>query len=138
MQGDNIDTETRAQWYYKPSLVSLAIEEYCEAIEHAREAIKLKEDLGAAYILLGDSFIASRNNLGDDFQKRTAYWAATDQYRKAALKDSSVEGESRQKLSDSLVQYPDSEEVFSRDLKEGNVYLVGGCINENTTVQTRQ
>ena len=138
VQGDNIDTETRAQWYYKLALVSLAIEDHCEAIEYAREAVKLKEDFSTAYILLGDAFIASRNNLGDDFQKRTAYWAAADQYRKAALADPSVERETRQKLNDSLGQYPKSEDVFFHDLREGDTYLVEGCINENTTVQAGQ
>jgi hypothetical protein len=138
VQGDNIDTETRAKWYYELSLVSLAIEDHCGAIQYAREAVKLKEDFSAAYILLGDAFIASRNNLGDDFQKRTAYWAAADQYRKAAMADPSLESETRQKMNDSRGQYPNSEDVFFRDLKEGDTYLVEGCINESTTVQARQ
>ncbi len=135
VQGDNTDTDTRAQWYYELALVSLAIENHCKAIEYAREAIKLNEDFSAAYILLGDAFIASRNNLGDDFQKRTAYWAAADQYRKAMLADPSMEEETRQKLNYSLGQLPNSEDVFFRDLKKGDSYVVGGCINEKTTVQ---
>ncbi len=89
VQGENIDTETRAQWYYEFGLVSLANKDYCEAIEYAREAIKLKSDFGTAYILLGNAFIVSRDNLGDDFQQLTAYWAATDKYRKAASVDPS-------------------------------------------------
>ncbi len=138
VQGENTDTETRAQWYYELALVSLAIENYCEAIEFAREAIKLKEDFSTAFILLGDAFIASQNNLGDEFQQRTAYWAAADKYRKAALVNPSLEEETRQKLNNSFAQFPNSEDVFFRDLKEGDTYLVGRCINETTTVQARK
>ena len=135
VQGENLDSETRAQWLYELALVKVAIDDHCEAIRYAREAISLKEDFGKAYIVLGDAFIASRNNLGDDFQKRTAYWAASDQYRKAAKTDPALEPEAMQKLNYVLGQYPDSEDVFFRDLKKGETYLVKGCINESTTVK---
>jgi hypothetical protein len=136
VQGETIDAETKAQWYYELALVSLSSEKHCEAIGYAREAISLKEDFSAAYILLGDAFIASRDSLGDDFRQRTAFWAAADKYRKAVLADPSVEEQARQRLSDSLDQYPDPEDVFFQDLKDGETYMVGGCINEKTTVQT--
>jgi tetratricopeptide (TPR) repeat protein len=138
LQGENIAPETRSEWYYELALVSLALEENCEAIAYAREAIGLRNDFSAAIILLGDAFIASRSNLGDEFQQRTAYWAAADQYREAARVDPSVEEETRQKLDESSGRYPDSEETFFRDLKEGSPYQVGGCINVNTTVRTRK
>lgn len=135
VQGDNINPETKAKWYYELALVSLALEENCKSISYARQAVSLRENFSKAYILLGDAFIASRANLGDDFQKRTAYWAAADQYRKAVEADPSLEAETRQKLEDSLEQYPNSEDVFFRDLRQGDTYLVGGCINVNTTVR---
>jgi hypothetical protein len=138
LQGENIGEETRAEWYYELAVLSSADKEYCKAIEYAREAINLKSDYGKAYILLGDAFIASRSNLGDDFQQRTAFWAAADKYKKAALVDPSLEEETNQKLTDYLGQYPNSEDVFFRDLKDGDPYLVGGCINEQTTVRSRK
>ena len=137
VKGENIDTETRGQWYYELALVSLANKDYCESIGYAREAISLKSDFGKGYILLGDAFIESRNNLGDDFQQRTAYWAAADMYSKAASLDPSVAEEARQKLADNAGQYPSSEDVFFNDIKQGDPFRVGGCINENTTVRTR-
>ena len=136
IRGESTDAETKAQWYYELALVSLALEENCKAIGYAREAVGIKADFSKAFILLGDAFIASRANLGDDFQKRTAYWAAADQYRKAVQADPSLESETRLKLENSLEQYPDSEDVFFRDLRQGDTYMVGGCINENTTVRT--
>lgn len=136
IQGESTDSETKAKWYYELAIVKFALEENCKAIEYAREAVKLKDDFSKAYILLGDAFIASRTSLGDDFQKRTAYWAAADQYRKAVEADPSLKAETEQKLMNSLEQYPDSEAVFFRDLRQGDTYQVGGCINENTTVRT--
>jgi len=138
LQGENIDSETRAEWYYELAVLSNANKNYCEAIDYAREAIKLKSDYGKAYIMLGDAFIASRNKLGDDFQQRTAFWAAADQYEKASSVDPTLEEESRQKLSDYMVQYPNSEDVFFHDIKDGDSYQVGGCINEDTTVRSRK
>jgi len=137
VQGENTDAETRALWYYELAVVSNANKDYCEAIDYAREAIKLKSEYGKAYILLGDAFVAYRDSLGDDFQQRTAFWVAADMYKKAALVDPSLAEETRQKLSDFAGQYPNDEDVFFLDLKEGDPYLVGGCINENTTVQSR-
>jgi tetratricopeptide (TPR) repeat protein len=138
LQEENTDAETRSGWFYELALVSLALEENCEAIAYAREAISLRNDFSAAIILLGDAFIASRSNLGDEFQQRTAYWAAADQYQKAALVDPSVEEVTGQKLDETSGRYPDSEETFFHDLKEGSPYQVGGCINMNTTVRSRK
>jgi len=137
VKADNIDTETRAHWYYELALVSLANKDYCGSIEYAREASSLKSNFGAVYILLGDAFIGAGNRLGDDFQQRTAYWAAADMYSKAASVDQSVAEETRQRLADNVTQYPSGEEVFFRDIKDGDSFLVGGCINQNTIVRSR-
>lgn len=136
LQDEDTGTETRAEWYYELAVVSLAIKDYCAAIEAARDAIKLKSNSGKAHILLGDAFIASRADLGDDFRQRTAFWAAADQFQKARSVDSSVEAESKQKEGEIAGQYPGSEDVFFNDLKDGDRYLVGGCINEYTTVRS--
>jgi hypothetical protein len=138
VEGESIDKGTLALWYYELAVVSNATNKHCEAIEYARKAIKLKSEYGKAYILLGDAFIAYRDSLGDDFQQRTAFWAATDKYKLAAQVDPSLEEETRQRLSDFTSQFPNSEDVFFLDLKEGDPYLVGGCINENTTVRPRK
>ncbi len=137
VEGASVENGTRALWYYELAVVSNATNKHCEAIEYAREAIKLKSEYGKAYILLGDAFIAYRDSLGDDFQQRAAFWAATDKYKLAAQVDPTLAEETRQRLSDFTSQFPNSEDVFFLDLKEGDPYLVGGCINENTTVRPR-
>jgi len=136
VQGENINTETRAGWYYELAVVSIAIDHYCMAIEYAREANRLKFDYGKAYILLGDAYVASRENLGDDFQQRTAFWAAADMYQKATSVNPDLREEANQKLAECRGLYPNKEDIFVRDLKDGDTYLVGGCINGYTTIRS--
>lgn len=138
VEGENVDSDTRALWYYELAVVSNANRDFCEAIEYAREAIGLKNEYGKAYFLLGDAYIAYRDSLGDDFQQRTAFWAAADKFRKAASVDPSLAEDARELLDEIASQYPDNEDVFFLDLKEGDPYHVGGCINESTTVRSRK
>lgn len=135
LEAQDIDMSTRSEWNYDLARVQMELRDYCEAIEYAREAVKLNPDLGKAYILLGDAFINSRSNLGDDFQQRTAFWAAADMYSKAASADPLQELDAEEKLADIQKLFPSKEEVFFRDLKIGDPYPVGGCINETTTVK---
>lgn len=132
------DTEQTGRYYYELAQVTRAEGNACQAIEYAREAVKKDPALGDAYILLGDAFIDSRDNLGDDFEKRTAFWAAADKYIKAKNVDPSTARVADQRLNDYASQYPDSEECFFRGLDEGDAYRVKGCINEYTTVRLRK
>jgi hypothetical protein len=136
--GEDLDDETRAEWNYELAVVSIANKDYCEAIAYAKEAIVRKPDYGKAYLILGDAIIQSRTNLGDDFEQRTAFWVAADKYAKAKAVDPSVSAEANKKLSDYASQYPNHEEVFFRDVKDGDSYQVRGCINEYTTVRSRK
>jgi hypothetical protein len=138
VEGSGIDNETRAEWYYELALVARYNKDYCDAIHYAREAVGLKSNHGKAYLVMGDAMIDSRENLGDDFEQRTAFWAAADMYAKAKAVDPSVADEANQKLNDYAGQYPNHEEVFFRDMKDGDPYQVKGCINEYTTVRSRK
>jgi hypothetical protein len=136
--GENIEDETRADWFYELAVVSNANKDYCDAIAYAKEAIAYKNSHGKAYIALGDAIIASRSNLGDDFEQRTAFWVAADKFAKARSVDPSVSDEANKRINDYATQYPNNEEVFFRDLKDGDSYQVKGCINESTTVRSRK
>jgi len=136
--GEETDDETRAEWFYELSIVCVANKDYCDAIVYAENAIAYKSNYGKAYIVLGDAIIHSRDNLGDDFEKRAAFWVAADKYAKARSVDPSVSAEANKKLNDYSAQYPNHEEVFFRDLKDGDSYQVKGCINKYTTVRSRK
>jgi len=137
VQDESLENETRAEWFYELSVVSLANGDHCEAIDFAREAITNNKEYGKAYIALGDAIIASRKELGDDFHRQTAYWAAADMYQLASRLDPVLADESRQKQASCVAHYPIGEDVFFQDLQVGKKYMVGGCIQENTTVRSR-
>lgn len=138
VRGSDIDNDTKADWYYELALVTRYNKDYCEAIQHARQAVALNSSHGKAYLVMGDAIIDSRDNLGDDFEQRTAFWVAADMYAKAKAMDPSVAAEATKKLNDYSTQYPNHEEVFFRDMKDGDSYQVKGCINEYTTVRSRK
>lgn len=138
VQDDQLTIETRAEWFFELSIIKLASGDHCEAINFAREAIANKDDHGKAHMALGDAFIAARKQLGDDFNQRTAYWAATDMYRAAARVDPALAEESSEKLAICTAQYPDGEDIFFMDLKVGSSYKVGGCIQQSTTIRARE
>ena len=136
--GSDIDNDTKAEWYYELALVTRYNKDYCESIQHAREAVALNGNHGKAYIVMGDAIIDARTTLGDDFEERTAFWVAADKYAKAKAVDPEVAEEASKKINDYASQYPNHEEVFFRDLKDGDSYQVKGCINEYTTVRSRK
>ncbi|MDT8432518.1 MAG: tetratricopeptide repeat protein [Bacteroidales bacterium] len=132
------DNDTKAQYYYELAQVTRVLGNTCEAIEYAREAVKNDPGYGNAFILLGDLYIESRENLGDEFEQRTAFWAAADKYIQAKNVDASTASDANKRISDYASQYPDGEAIFFRTLQEGDSYLVKGCINEYTTVRPRK
>ncbi|MDF1575867.1 MAG: hypothetical protein P1P86_11825 [Bacteroidales bacterium] len=134
---DHLPNETRAEWFFELSIVSLANGEHCEAINFAREAIAYRNGYGKAYMALGDAFIACRKHLGDDFKQQSVYWAAADMYQEAARVDPALAEKSSEKLAMCTAQYPSTEDIFFQDLQAGSSFLVGGCIQENTTVRSR-
>lgn len=133
----DVDNETKATYYYELAQVTRVQGNTCQAIEYAREATKNDPNLGEAYILLGDLYIESRTNLGDEFEQRTAFWAATDKYIQAKNVDASLASDANKRIGDYSSQYPDGETIFFRTLEAGDSYLVKGCINEYTTVRPR-
>ncbi|PID93319.1 MAG: hypothetical protein CSA96_00200 [Bacteroidetes bacterium] len=136
--GSDVDNETKAEWYYELAIVESANKQFCDAIKAARQAISLKSDLGKAYLILGDACVGSRENLGDAFEKSTAFWVAIDKYKKAKSVDPSVADDANKKIRDYSNHFPNHEDVFFRDLKDGDSYQVKGCINEYTTVRSRK
>ncbi len=59
-------------------------------------------------------------------------------YSKAASLDPSVSEEAKKRLTDNAGQFPSSEDVFFHDIKQGDSFRVGGCIDENTIVRSRE
>ncbi len=133
-EGD-VDSKTKATYYYELALVTRVQEQICKAIEYSKEAVNLNPDYGDAYMLLGDLYIQSRTSMDDEFEQKTAFWAAVDKYIKAKNVDPALTSEANKKINDYTGMYPGREACFFRELEPGDSYLVKGCINEYTTVR---
>ncbi len=109
---------------------------YPAARTYVLKAIALNPHDGEAYIMIGDMYVASAKDCGDnDLTKRVAYWAAIDKYKKAKQVDPSVAEMADKRIADYSIYFPTQETIFFNNLKEGETYKVGCWINEETTVR---
>ncbi|HYW95865.1 MAG TPA: tetratricopeptide repeat protein [Bacteroidales bacterium] len=129
--------DKKANYYYELGAVTLNMNNPQEAANYAGKAIDLKPDWGEPYILLGKSYVSGNNSLGDEFERRTAYWIAVDMFRKAKAVDPTVAPQANQLISDYRQYFPTKEELFFRSISEGDSYTVGGWINRTTTARAK-
>lgn len=134
------DIETKAKLYVILAQINLDnMKNYSLARNYAYEAIKLNDNFGEPYILIGDAYIkSSENNGGSDFEKRTVYWAAVDKYQKAMMADPGVSEKANKLINRYSDHFPLKEETFFHGYVDGQEYTIGGWINEKTVVRTRQ
>lgn len=133
------DINTKAKYHNYLSIIYLSQKQYAAVRAEAYKAIALRPDWGKPYIMIGKAYAAGANNFGaDEFEHKTAYWAAVDQFAKAK----SVDPESASEANDLIVTYsqyfPGTEEIFFRNLKEGEAYKLGDWINVQTTVRAKK
>ncbi len=127
----------KANYYYELGAITLNMNKPQEAARYASQAIELRPDWGDPYILLGKSYVSGNNSLGDDFERRTAYWVAVDMFKKAKSVDPNVTAQANQLISDYSQYFPTKEELFFRSIAEGDAYTVGGWINKSTTARAK-
>ena len=109
-----------------------------DAARYAYEATTLRPGWGDPYILIGLSYIAGNSSLGDEFERRTAYWAAVDMFRKARAVDPSIDSKASGLIIDYEAYFPTKEDLFFRSIAEGDKYTVGGWINKTTSARPKK
>lgn len=152
----NMKNFTRAEEYFKnaieleqdPTRKSVFLVEYGNIVYNefknpqkartlALEALSLNPQMGHAYILIGNIYAGEKSCFGDEFQKKTVYWAAVDKFIKAKQVDPTLAGDC-ERLIDVYTQYfPAQNDIFFQDLQPNQQYTVGCWINETTTVRAR-
>jgi tetratricopeptide (TPR) repeat protein len=133
------DDEAKATYNVELAQVLLnKLNDKTGARKHARAAIALKDDMGQAYILIGNAYAGSANECGSSpFEKATVYWAAVDKYQKAKAVDASVTEKANELINQYKAYFPGKEDAFFQGLNDGDSYTVGCWINEVTVVRTR-
>ncbi|MFW5774111.1 MAG: hypothetical protein ACOCWD_05440, partial [Tangfeifania sp.] len=131
------DDERLSKYYYEYSLFIFAKENALqEARNYAKRALDINPDYCQALMLIGDIYVAASREFGDDdFEKATVFWVAVDYFERARRAGQDCAIEAAQKSRDYRDYFPNKEDAFFRDLKEGQTYKVGGWINESTTVR---
>lgn len=108
-----------------------------DAVSYASQATQLRPDWGDPYILMGIAYISGNSSLGDDFERRTAYWIAVDMFQKARSADPSVADKASGLIRDYSEYFPSKEDLFFRSIAEGDRYTVGGWINKSTLARPK-
>ena len=131
------DDDLLAKYYYEYAYFVYAKENsLADARSYARKALNLNSDYCEALMLIGDIYLAASRNFGtDDFEKATIFWLAVDYFERARRAGQDCAIDATQKARDYRRYFPNKEEAFFRDLKEGQTYKVGSWINENTKVR---
>ncbi len=133
----NIDEDgKKSNVYLLLACVYRQMSRFQKAREYARKSLDLNPGQGHAFLIIGDMYAASAADCGDnEVTKKAAYWAAVDKYRKAKFSDEEVVEIANKRIEIYSKQFPDVDEIFFHDLKEGDAYTVGCWINEKTTVR---
>ena len=78
------DALTKSTYLYQLGLIYMAQNNYSQARANATKALASRPNWGAPYILIGKAYAATASSFGsNEFEHKTAYWAAVDQFIKA-------------------------------------------------------
>ncbi len=113
-----------------------ALDNYPMARKKALEAAKLNPEWGKPYAFIGDLYVLSANECGDnDLTKKAPYWAAVDMYKKAKAVDPEMTKDMNELIRRYSPYFPPAEVLFFYNLQEGDPYEVDCWINVKTTVR---
>ena len=133
------DPNSKAKYHNTLGLIYMSQKKYSQARAEARKAIALKGDWGAPYILIGKAYAASASSYGSsEFEHKTVYWAAVDQFKKAKSVDGEVAAEANENILLYSQYFPNTEEIFFQGLKIGDSFKIAGWINTSTTVRAKK
>jgi tetratricopeptide (TPR) repeat protein len=129
-----VDNNEKAKYYIILGNIALENNKQTEkARQYAVEAIKLRNNWGAPYILIGKSYIAARETCGsNDFEKNAIFWVAVDKFEEAKRIDTSCAEEANSLISIYSPYYPDKNNAFFYGINPGDSYTVKCWINETT------
>lgn len=130
------NNDLKAKWYYEMATIYFKIGSKQSSRAAALNAIKLKDNWGDPYILIGLLYAGSANDCGSNqLERKAAYWAAVDKMQTAKRVDPSCAEKANKFIGDFAPYYPNKEDAFFYGVKEGDAYTVGCWIGETTTAR---
>ncbi len=132
------EDDKKADYLYSLAALSQQyLDNPSDAVKYASQAAELKPEWGDPLILMGIAYISGNSSLGDDFEKRTAYWVAVDMFQKAKNVDPSVSEKAANLINEYKQYFPSKEDLFFHSIAEGDRYTVGGWINRTTQARPK-
>ena len=126
----------KANYNYQLGGIMLSqFKRYNDAKKYANEAIRLRPDWGAPYILLGNTYASGSKCGEDDFEQRYIYWVVVDKLQRAKAVDPDCGATVDPLIRQFSQHFPKKEEGFFRSVIEGATVNVGCWVNESTRVR---
>jgi tetratricopeptide (TPR) repeat protein len=134
------DNNKKADYFYNMGSIALSqMSNPQKARTYARKAIENRSGWGKPHILIGNAYISSTGQCGEnDFEKAAVYWVAVDEFQKAKNVDESISNQANDLINRYSQYFPNNEDAFFYGYTNGDSYKVGCWINVSTTVRTRK
>ena len=115
---ESIDLETdnlkKAKTLYKIALKFKKSGQFSKSRTYANKALNYQPSMGKAYLLIGNLYASSANNCGtSQFEKRSIYWLALKEAKKAASVDASVRKLANKTAASYEGRAPSKTDIFS-------------------------
>lgn len=129
------DNDKKADYLYKSAVVLFSVKKYSQARTYANKALSVKEDLGAAHLLIAQMYGASPNWSDEPALNKCTYYVVLDRLNRAKAVDPSVTEEANRLIRTYSPHTPDISELFMLGYKAGDRITIGGWIGETTTIR---
>lgn len=111
---------------------------FARSRQAAYDALEYNPNNGEAYILIGQLYASSANNIFSEPEKAgLVYCAAVDKLQKARSVDPSVASKANSLINSYAARYMDTETAFMMGFKAGETVFIPGWIGETTTIRLR-
>lgn len=140
--------ENRADLQYRISYVYMdKLHRLADARTFANLAMNSNpNEKGRCYIIIGLCYAASQPYQTPDYPaakaailNKTVFWAAVDKFNKAKAVDASCTDDANKLIATYSKYFPSKEELFDLPAEFGSgTFIVGGWINETTTVRAKK
>lgn len=113
------------------------LKNFSKSRQFALQAAKLDPNSGEPYILIGKLYASSGPLCGPGrgWDSQVVTWPAIDKWQMARNIDPSVAAEASRLINQYSSYMPNVEDIFQRNLKEGQSFYVGCWIQESTTIR---
>ena len=134
---EDSDPDTDASYLYDYATLCFKNGQNNKAYDAASKVVEISDSFdGKAYWLMGSIWAAAPCG-GDEIERRSKYWVATDLMVKAKNADPALAEDADKSISQYRVYYPNTADAFMYNLTNGQSYTVScGGMRAVTTVRT--